>query len=241
MPVNAVLDADSGSIILPLDAIGFSAGEFAQVARVAVLSSNRCLAARGLETEPVARSFPSGDDRRFGLWTMRIARKYGYELEPIPGAPSDSWFAARSDHWRMQQVDCAKRFKSEAVRFFENVEHLNTEYERLSSLAMNSAQADPRYRAARQPWVECLNGRGITFSGDRLGVFPAVPSSPAAMKRQAVIDVQCKLEVDMVPRLAGLVAEYENDIIQRESNLFLQLQEKKNVVMAEVERTLAGG
>lgn len=230
--LHAVLDRNSGEIVLPLSEYDFydseSTMDLANHATDIALAT--CMTAAGSVYSAVSiEEIPESriGDRTYGLWNEDQALLHGFGSAPSPvDAAIDADRAAGGEAWDAAYEDCATRPDAELTALLpDNGELTESLVPRLRTAAYNSASADPAWQAARESWWQCLREAGLdprTGSGDwtsRQGVEVAEARSPAGGSaseeeiRVASTEARCNSETGLAQTLGDLEASYQAPLI----------------------------
>ncbi|NUU18788.1 hypothetical protein HP550_16165 [Cellulomonas humilata] len=223
--VEVVIDTTDGTITLPLDRYFLTETEQAEVLHASALAMHECAADRGYvisDAASMALLTPSTEpnpigDRRFGVWWMPSAETYGYATWSTPGndyGVADAlWGEARTDEqWEILD-ECGR---TPTVQQFWPDAELGEPTPDFQKRALDSGAG----QAAVRDWDACLathglhetGGWGVTDGTRNSGDTPADNGEPLGPD-SAVIDAQCKADVDLVERLTQMVADRQAPFI----------------------------
>jgi len=210
--VHAIVDAETGSIALPLDAYVATDREGYLIEHANALMVDDCMEKSGYD-------FPRADDawdtkfipaeRRYGLRSATEAAASGYDI------PTDSTSAEISrleetypTRWWDTVWACIDSIDQIPMSVANSSEH-QTVVDIGIAEARGHAQKSDAWVEATNEWADCLSDRGIPTSSDDQ-YSPTLPEDDAAaQKRYAVADVACKKQVDYVQRLGDVEAKYQ--------------------------------
>jgi hypothetical protein len=215
--VEVVVDTTNGTITLPWDRYFLSESEQSEVSRASALAMRACAAERSYDI-PVQSS--GGDipyDRRYGIWWMPQVEVFGYDVPTTPAMAA--WQAAGGDQGTTTDEQMAILEECNAtpdVQQFWPKTQLS-----ISGNIPNFGQQvfeSEAGRAVFDEWEECLIGHGLrrdprgapwaVTDGERNSGTPPEYGEPLGTD-SAVIDAQCKADVDYIGRLAQLQANVQ--------------------------------
>lgn len=207
--VEVVVDMTNGTITLPWDRYFLSESERSEVSRASALAMRACAAERGYDI-PVQSS--GGDipyDRRYGIWWMPQVEVFGYDVPTTPAMAA--WQAAGGDRGTTTDAQTAileECNATPAVQQFWPTDRLSISgvTPRFEEQVFESEAG----RAVFQEWEECLVAHGLhrDESASPWGVSDGTGQQPPGVAT-AVIDAQCKADVDYIERLAQLQADVQ--------------------------------
>lgn len=224
--VRAEVDESSGVIVLPADRFALTQREGQDIASAEHVAMVLCKRKLGVATaDTVRRVIPDEvDDRRFGLWVLAQAEKYGY----VPPTSPEKLAAIKRNSdpsgpgVSQEEVAAAKQ----CVRDDATLKQLDTSelgggpgYRPLSEAEREMQESD-EYQGVVDEWRACLRGRGVTPDVEDLVPQGVDWKAVQELKVQeqdvalAVADVSCKEQVKLVPRLAALVAKAQAPVLE---------------------------
>ncbi len=214
--VVALLDPQSGTITLPLDAFFMSDDERRLIETANDQLMDNCLQRYGFQNPLLGLDRRLGvvgfADRRYGVWSDEVLR-YGYDIPPSPvGDQITAALIAQSKEWGDAEAKCYTEsdplpiLTSGAVDAPDTVIALGA---RGVTEAYVYAASTPEWKQARQDWWACLSREGLTPRTGPTEWTPDIPTDAEAALRVANIDMACKTEVNLVQRLADLEARYQ--------------------------------
>jgi hypothetical protein len=223
---EAVLDVDRQSISLPLSEY-FTTDQQAQTVQHAnALLVRDCLEPKGFSYLPAGIDWQRPahvTDRRYGIWSLDSAGKYGYDVpddDSRSPAQNPELLPVETAGYDEALLSCVEDLSGELI-------HEYLPYQADSSLAdrglfesQAQAQTDPAYIAARGDWVKCLNDAGLLLTDSEQGWVPELPASKEGQIEVALVDVRCKDAHRTIQRLADVEAKYEGAFeLQHEEEL----------------------
>lgn len=230
---SAVVDADNGTVILPLDAYFFTDAQVRDAAQLTAYRVADCLEEAGFVQEPTvyeqaedgsqsvtSASFLLGFDTML-MWRQEQVPSHD-ELTPDPGAAVDDARIVmegearpRSDDAVAAEARCSPAEELETYLPFLNP----AEEERLPGLALVQAgvrgaieyvRSTSDYSELAAGFSRCLESAGVAVSADwtsdRLS-----PESFAA-------EVRCHTELGSIQQLADLAAAYQQAYVEKYSD-----------------------
>lgn len=213
--VIALLDRDTGTITLPLDAYAMSRDEAILIEMANDQLMDDCLQHYGLRNPLLRvdrRQAVRYADRRYGVWTDAEVR-YGYELPPNPlGDTISGLLSQQSQQWSDVQAKCYTESDPLPLLTLSAAGALDSVIAVGARGAIEAyvyAAGTPEWKQARKDWWDCMSSNGLTPRTGATQWGPEIPASQEAALRAANIDVACKREVDLVQRLANLEARYQ--------------------------------
>jgi hypothetical protein len=199
--LHARVDPVAGTITFPMARYDLTADELATVTRARAWEMKVCAEAavgRPIAWEVGVPGVPVSD-RLFGVWSLSEAQQYGYDMPPTGGSSG----GAVDPDVDLAVWDACN--ESETVRALSPEVAGSQELADALSRADEQAEASEASRSAVADWTACLARNGLEPAGGDRG--PSVAGSTTSRWDEAsialaVIDVQCKTEVDFVPRMA---------------------------------------
>jgi hypothetical protein len=208
--VTAQLDFETGTVLLPLDAIDKNAPEVDELRREAwrVLTDS-CLSASGLPGYSWVETVPSQENRLFGLWSVSLAHEYGFEMadtvdQVVPATPSDD---------EMRCLDASK----EEMRTRFNLDDSYSFDAQVGRAAYDAAYASAEGRAAIAAAEACMVDEGLELEPDAIGARPEYDEAgnSAENTRIAVIVATCNTNTGAIQTLYDLTARYQSALIDQ--------------------------
>ncbi|MGL5867078.1 MAG: hypothetical protein ACRCYX_14645 [Dermatophilaceae bacterium] len=164
------------------------------------------------------------DNRKFGLWRLAQAQKYGY-VEPASPAKRAA-IAEQSAPGRAEPSEAEFAAGGTCVKKDERLIRLNRDLQdgpwlrELGDAELEAEQSD-EWKSVASEWVSCLAARGITadpgsavpdgVDSDAVNAFRVTPGDVEL----AVADVECKQQVNYVQRLADLLAAAQAPVVEK--------------------------
>lgn len=212
------VDAASGTIVTPLDRYALTDAEYALIDSASSLAVYHCAAAQGVEggtwTEIPSRGV---GDRRYGVWDRALVERYGYDLPDRPTVVGNNTVVSALETYEAcgEDPDVAQFNLSKIKPAFD----VGSEVDGLVDAVLRSPEAE----AVFNEWGACLEQNGLTRdldheSGTPWVVLGADTNRSEESIRMAIIDVDCKTEVDYIQRLANIQAQYEQPIVDKYAN-----------------------
>lgn len=239
-PIKGKADEVSGRIFLPLDVYGISVRE----SRVMNLAINMlvadCMKTRGFMADVVDRvDEPLPADRRYGIWHLGEARKYGYGVLPASPAQQREEALNRRTMSPAEAAQFARCNKAPEVRALAIIP---LSAQRAAQSTYVSALQSAPGRSAIADWQACLTARGVQpdVQPDRLW-FPigALPPDTERSRAIALVDVACKAKVRLVDRLVEIESQLQKLLLYREGPALVAERRKISHVVAEAQKIIA--
>lgn len=218
-PVRAVVDPGSGAVTLPFDAYWPTERDLSDLGYALNIAVAQCLAKQGISYRavrpPATPALSSW--RKYGVWRLEDARKYGYQA-PIP--PGDGALPELDEEHAEQESKCRSAPETEKLRIgFYYRADLLAQYR---FMKLPPAVSMEQGRSVLADWHACLTKAGVPA--------PPLPEADSAVLwmspelerateedrfRAAVSDVECKTEVKLVQRLADVEANAQQAVIEQ--------------------------
>lgn len=255
---RALLDQDSGEIILPLSEYDFYdsratidlANHANDIALAACMKkAGFAYSAASVENGPESRI----GDRTYGIWNESQARLYGYGAAP---SAVDAALAADSEAggeaWNEAYEECAAQPDPEIASFTpDNAELTDSLVRRIQTEAYNAASADPAWQAARESWWQCLRDAGLdprTGSGEwssrqandlAAASADGVSGDKEEEIRVAYLEARCNNETGLAQTLGDLEASYQAPLIAANQAALNDLKTKNQERLAAIRDYIA--
>lgn len=229
--VKAELLADESQFVFPIDRYMTSVTDFDRLDAATSLQVKACMEEKGQPfwvNEVPPSAYLLSADRRYGIWSLSDAAKYGYGLpaewnetqvhmqqkyESFLSGVSDAWHRAEQECWgSVHRLPWISRgslpHDGEDRALYLPVE--------LDYIAHHLAREDPGYEEALASWEECLEQNGLTPPDRSEGIQPAnTPDELEAQIRVAIIDVTCKQGTRLIEKLSAIEAQYQAALIDQ--------------------------
>jgi hypothetical protein len=228
---RALLDRESGEIVLPLSEYDFydSESSVALANHATDIAVSKCMNAAGF----VFSAASVGDDiasrigdRTYGIWNEDQARLFGYGTASSKvDAAVEADRAAGGAEWDSAYQECSSTPNADVAAFTpDNDELTDSLVPRLRTEAYNASSSDPAWQTAREAWWKCLRDAGLeprTGSGDwssRQGnEILSRPTGDSSGKeeeiRVAYTEAHCNAETGLSQTLGDLEASYQAPLI----------------------------
>lgn len=178
------------------------------------------------------------EDRPFGVADEAEARKRGYHgvsAGPVVDMVGDflaGMSTAEQMEWRKAYAGddgvgggCLQRALDTVYGDFSDYDAARVQVEDLVNQATVSAMADARVSSAIDRWRSCMRAHGYDFgtpaaaaeAGLAGGAFEEPPSPPEI--RQALVDVGCKTDSNLMSEWFIVKAAVERDLVERNAEL----------------------
>lgn len=239
------------SLVLPLTQYVASGDQMTEQLTARNLLVSRCMQKSGFQyTPPVGITSPPlgadpgrGTAYDFGITSMTLAQKYGYEalnpFSPAQPAPRPQLPVHLSAAEQAALTSC-----DQSVHRLRGMPHIPQLAQTLQEQAWQKTLAGPTAQALFKRWSSCMAASGYNYAnplqaaageiGDSDGPSQWSGASPSQLEIQtAVADVTCKNKTGLVQQWIRLLAENQEALVQR---YLPQLQS----TMATYQRDLSG-
>ncbi|CAO1653832.1 hypothetical protein NYA9BBAC_02590 [Salinibacterium sp. NYA9b] len=223
--VTATLDFEAGTVVLPVDAINRNAPQVDELRREAwQVLTDACLAESGLPGYSRSETVSSEEDRLFGLWSVPLAQKYGFEIaaliDQVPPTPSD------------EELRCLDESKEEMRTRF-NLDDGYSFDAQVADAAYDAAFASEPGQAALAAAKECMVEQGLEFDAESpMPQFDYESDGDSAENRRiAVIEATCNVETGAIQTLYDLTARYQSALMDANE---AEAQEAAEVVATRI-------
>lgn len=200
--LEVAVDTTDGTITLPWDRYFLTDHEQAEVNRASGLAVRACAAERGYDLPAVGDtgSFPS--DRRYGIWWMPEVEVYGYDVPTTPGQAGDTPPPPTDEQTAILE-ECHQTPTVQQLGSGTRLSEVTPDF------AAQAFESDAGRRVFRD-WEACLEVHGLRRDEaiSPWAVSDGTGERPPGVAT-AVIDAQCKEDVDLVARLAQLEANLQ--------------------------------
>lgn len=239
---GAVLDVEQQQIHFPLESYVLSGADLRLVERANAARVTECVVGAGFgypESSRDWRSEPYTHDRLFGPWNLQWVSQYGYDYPP-----SDE--TMRIEQENELQPD---GFNGVVRGCMESTDLLPlltvSDGESLASLgyvrSYIEAQSESEWVDATEEWKHCLREAGYDISEEPDSWIPSHPEGVEAEIRAAIADVECKQDVDLVQRLADVMADRQYGFIAENEAALEALKEESQRVVETARSELGAG
>lgn len=235
---TALLDTESGEIVMPLDPYVYAATNerVALFSRVLNIAIGACMVEQGYIFSAAAvpedpASLPG--DRPFGVWNLERVRVYGSGVaDSAVATATEADREAGGPNWEQAQNDCFYSIAVEIerddgttdVQFPEEISFLptNADYgeslgRRLSDEAAMLARGDERWEQAAVSWNSCMEGKGLEppKSVDDFNLTEGLAMGSEEDLRVSLIIAACDQESGRTQTLGNIEAEYQAALMER--------------------------
>lgn len=243
--VSAVLDYETGTVVMPLDAVRAVTPEVADKTRRALWAvADSCMVENGFARISPDVSWPevsSDEDRLFGRWSTLLASRYGAVPSPetLEGFRIDT--VSRGVAYNEQLADCwdgMQEVLADELGFVESSTNVDFQVYRQAAQATLSS---PEGEAALQRRTACIEGEGVVVDPET-----SLPSSDygtgeradETMVRVAVVAARCSESTGAVQELYDLTARYQAAYIDQREAQFVALDERAAQIEARLDEVL---
>jgi hypothetical protein len=213
----AVIDEKSGTIELPLDKYGITPREHRTVDYALDLLWRDCMRAKGLDFRVHdTRGIVEKPSRRYGIWRMDDAVRYGYQLPPddpiVKQLQADNGLSF-SPEYQSQLTTCQLTPAAKALWPSEN--GANGQSAKQAFLSYGDVIDSEPGKKVVSDWQSCLRDQGLAQPED--GKWISDNWFTADLETQiriASLDVGCKQRVRVMQRLGDLEASAQMAIVK---------------------------
>lgn len=238
--VTAKLNHETGEIELPLAAYTTNSRERQLIDRANNVLLDRCLKAKGFGV-PIDAGImqPFLEDRRYGIWLLSDAERYGYE-PPAPRPLIGFELKVDSPQHRAY-FQCRDELQDKLLPVLADNAAGDTSPPAVAARAAYvQASADPAWSNSKTAWKECLEKHGLKLPNTEAWT-PDLPQSSEERVRVAVQDIGCKRETNLIQNLANLEARYQAAYIASRQGEFNKVRDEKAAVLAKAQALVSGG
>lgn len=251
--VRAVLDPDTETITYPIDAYFADVEALGRITQANAILGDRCMRTAGRRYPPADFDL-TGTARMpstlYGIWSTSEASRVGYERTPAGRAEGDAAAAALvaaaqgDPGWSSVMDACeatTETLPSPGRDFYgDEVAELIALPMAIRQNALALASRSEEWTAARQEWLGCLTGSGLTVRTDTVDPWsPEIPQNPEQAIRTAVIDTRCKADTAMVERLSGLESRFQMAWIERHRTALDEVVEKERTIIERADEVIS--
>ncbi|WP_029069050.1 hypothetical protein [Jonesia quinghaiensis] len=224
---KAEIDESTGAVRLPITAALGLLGEGTDIdSEGSPPYIARCLTEAGYpHTYDPDRVQPTQEWYHFGPWVEENVAIWGYVGPPGGGGDGVRTFDAvqpvnarsEAEGWQEQRAECAGEFINEVGLVSKVLEKLPAEVTQSHSLEF--AHSSDTYHKVQTEWRECVEGRGLELVDEYTGAgwIKGVDVNELSEEniRVALIDVQCRTQVDFMQRILDEAAALEGPIVEK--------------------------
>lgn len=232
--VSAQVDADAGTIVLPLDRFALTEREAAEIFSAQNLAFATCVTAAGIATPESASTPDLGASRLYGVWYRPEVERYGYglpDMQPAHTAGDDTSGPTSAElavFDRCSGTDDVARFESAAIR-------PGFDYAEETTGMTDRVLADDEVEHVLEEWESCLAEVGLRRDQSRSpwAVAGTTTDPTEANIRTALLDLDCKDRVDYVARIAAVEAAVQAPIVQEHLAELQQMRAEYDAMLAD--------
>jgi hypothetical protein len=223
---EARIDPGRGTIRLPLDHFLPNFYEMHEIDFAWNLLMRKCMNANGLQYQFVdLRDIPEPVSRRYGIWIVSEAKRYGYSSPPPDAATEAALRLNAKDYsadYRTELQACARsrnlrplQIEPSSARSIQTYEQTLVTHEAASVIAS---------------WRSCLAGKGVIANQSGplrwipVGVDPSISNATSI----ATHDAECKATVGLVSKLAAVESVIQRSYINANEAAYLRQWKAKN-------------
>ncbi|WP_157544388.1 hypothetical protein [Jonesia quinghaiensis] len=229
MKATAILDGDTGEIVLPLEQFFMSRDEQSKVDGAIILSMASCIHDAGYP----ALWVPFGErerkeSQRYGRWVLEYAEKYGYsDIPDLIGQEIRDHEVAFGQYYSEEVnipeydkviEDCGGNGEDSEIIASAFEDGAPPEVLEMRQLSYNLMKETPEAQAAENEWRQCVEEEGLVVEEvDNEYAIKDVSYIDADEDsiRAAIIDVRCKEKTDLIKRLSDIEASYQAPILKK--------------------------
>lgn len=229
MTATAILDDDTGEIVLPLEQFFMSRDEQSIVNGAIILSMASCIHDAGYP----ALWVPFGErerkeSQRYGRWVLEYAEKYGYSDIPDPVSQEIRAHEIAFAEYYFEETNIPEYDKvvDECGDNGEDTEIIASAFEdaappevlEMRELSYNLMKETPEGQAAENEWRQCVEEGGLVVEEvDNEYAIKDVSYIDADEDsiRAAIIDVRCKEKTNLVKRLSDIEASFQAPVLKK--------------------------
>jgi len=234
---RATVDETTGVIVLPLDRYSLTVKERATVEYGRLLLIRQCMRAKGLDYLVIdRRGEKPQSSRRYGIWVMHEATRYGYV--PPPASATEKKILgdnrAKPPAWHDAAIACGQEIGNRAALPDPMPGDV------ASFKGYPDFMASPEAQAVIEEWRACLREAGVTPPPPDEIYPPDGPNNDLQTQiKVAVVDVQCKQRTRLVHRLAALEADVQGRLISENEAKLNEQRSMLEHVIREAEEAIA--
>ncbi len=252
---TADVDFEAGTIVLPAERFLMTAAEELEVNTLSQQQLDQCVRDHGYEVVSTPAVIDTEGDRRYGTWLVQEAELYGFappsvgrgegEQGVAPDRPRDSDghpIYPRGDI-RNADMDVIEECHEspDVLRFVTYTIEPAFSYGAEIGPLMDEALGSAEGKQVFADWEACLEEHGLERDESRSpysirGATMDVTEQNIAM---ALVDVQCKTDVELVQRLADLEAELQAPVVARYFKELTAMRAEYDAVLEDARAFLA--
>lgn len=237
---KAVVDATTGSIVLPIDAYFLTPTERTEIGNARALAMSLCAEQKGVTVPWEAKPPLQETSRRYGVWVMEEVQRFGYAVpdEIIPTAPPPDASGTIDDSLAVFE-ECNSSDPAVVALRYEQIRP-GFDVSRLDGISA-AALGTPDANEVFSEWETCLHAAGLQrdTSISPFAIQGATLDISEANVRIAVLDVQCKEQTNFVQRLADIEASIQGPIVTEHESELLEMRSEYEAVLDEARSFVA--
>lgn len=246
---KAEINYETGEIFLPSEKYKITWAEYTIIDNASQHFLAECINENSDYDYPYlpTPSYQKSEDRRFGIWKIDNAQQVGYTL-PRTEAEQERLDRADAEEKELAELsetarevlskaesDCAESLSKQPIS-----QNKVPKFPTLPS-GYSQAYASEEGASIHAEWEACLNENGLELDPE---VSPFAIKGITGEKNEqdikiAVIDVQCKTEVDYIHRMANLVAAYEGPYVKKYESELQEYYDAQLVVLESAKEYIA--
>jgi hypothetical protein len=241
--VTAKLDFAHAIAETPLDAIKMQSPEIdLKLFRATAIRADECMTKRNLSAVASKMDWSpylGREDRRYGLWSVDYASKYGVGLAPDAGIREFDTLPF-GVIFNNAYNDCSESAKDSLRSLFEIWQAPNIDY-RIETESQSRALTSTAGKRALAKWRACMEGEGIVLNPDDSRPSAQYQKrSKEAEIRVSVIEAKCGVETGAVQALYDTQARYEAAYLDAQAAQVKAFVAKRDKVERELDDVIAG-
>lgn len=252
---SADVDPEAGTVVLPVERFLMTRAETHLVDTASQTVFDQCVRDHGYEVVSTPVVLDSEGDRRYGTWLVQEAELYGFappsvgrgagEPGTVPVRPRDSDGHPIFPPGDVRNADLDVILECheapEVLRFVTHSIEPAFDYGAEIGPLMDEALGSSEGKQVFADWEACLEEHGLERDESESpysirGATMDVTEQNIAM---ALVDVQCKTDVELVQRLADLEAELQAPVVARYFKELTAMRAEYDVVLEDARAFLA--
>lgn len=240
----ADLDFTVGIAVLPLDRYYLGSPEYVvKVLHAIAVTTDECLVEAGL---PAIAStvdwspFTPYEDRRYGVWSVENASRYGLDLSPEAGPPAVDTLQYGVE-FNAVYTECSDEAKESLLDQLEFSQQPNVDRQ-IRGRAQELAAAHPDGAAAFEAWQACMEDRGIVLEpSDGRPSAQYSEQGKEAEIQATVVEAECARNSGAIQQLYNLQARYEAVLLDAQEAQFNEFLSQREAAVEVFDAAIAGG
>jgi hypothetical protein len=242
--VSATLDYATGTVALPMDPYSLQTPDVTtRVVRAIAEARDECLVERGFSAVAAEMDWTPGppmENRRYGVWSVENASRYGFDLPPeveqAVWAPDTTSLGVEFNKVYGECDSATRESLAEGLAFLSEP---NIDWRIRDEAALRTLE-HPDGKAAMTAWRSCMEQQGVVLDQD--GSFPSEQYSRQGKEseiRVAVIQAECGASTRAVQTLFDLQARFEAAYLDTHAAAVAEFAKKREEVLASLDGATA--